>query len=97
MTTVQTKSKLQKAKTLVGDSLMLHKKTPKLSAVKLAKLMSNFVNLVPMPHISAQCWCIYDVAERNHSTVLTPISSKREEIKREVASLTKMMTFYTSL
>ena len=41
--------------------------------------------------ISAGSWIIYDVADRR------VMASKKESMKREVASLTKMMTFYTLL
>lgn len=39
-----------------------------------------------MPKISANCWAIYDVNKK------TMIEGKREHFKREIASLTKIMT-----
>lgn len=44
-----------------------------------------------LPNISAEAWCIYDV-----DTGGSIVTGKRAEVKRQVASLTKMMTFYTS-
>lgn len=41
-----------------------------------------------MPQISAKCWAIYDVNK------MTFIHGKREYLKRECASLTKIMTCY---
>jgi D-alanyl-D-alanine carboxypeptidase len=41
---------------------------------------------VKMPKISANCWAIYDVNKK------TMIEGKREHFKREIASLTKIMT-----
>ena len=42
-----------------------------------------------MPNISAKCWAIYDV------NMMAFMYGKREYLKREVASLTKIMTCYT--
>ena len=41
--------------------------------------------------ISAGSWIIYDALNRK------VLASKKDSMKREVASLTKMMTFYTLL
>ena len=41
--------------------------------------------------ISAGSWIIYDALDRK------VLASKKDSMKREVASLTKMMTFYTLL
>lgn len=48
------------------------------------------VNLA-LPHITAQSWAIYDINTRKF------VQCKKELLKREVASITKMMTFYTCL
>ena len=42
-----------------------------------------------MPNISAKCWVIYDVNQMSF------MIGKREYMKREIASLTKIMTCYT--
>lgn len=46
---------------------------------------------LPKPGITAKSWLIYDV---NKGEVF---QSKKEDVKRQVASLTKIMTFYTCL
>ena len=47
--------------------------------------------LGPAPHISAQSWAVYDCVKNQLLYV------HKDKIKREVASITKMMTFYTVL
>lgn len=44
-----------------------------------------------MPHVSAKSWIIYDIKKKGF------IRGKKEMIKREIASITKMMTLYTAL
>jgi D-alanyl-D-alanine carboxypeptidase len=44
-----------------------------------------------LPYVTAEAWCVYDV-DCGGSVVV----GKHCERKREVASLTKMMTFYVS-
>jgi len=44
-----------------------------------------------LPNISAEAWCIWDVDSGGNV-----VTGKRLEARREIASLTKMMTFYTS-
>ena len=43
------------------------------------------------PFISAQSWAIYDCKRGKL------IAGKNDMVKREVASITKMMTFYTAI
>lgn len=59
---------------------------------KLEKI-SNYLQpfLGQKPSISAESWAIYDC---NNLTLLT---GRKESMRREVASVTKMMTFYTVL
>jgi D-alanyl-D-alanine carboxypeptidase len=45
---------------------------------------------VPLPAVSAEMWCVMDVESREI------VHGKLPYQKREVASLTKMMTFYAS-
>ena len=44
-----------------------------------------------MPLVSAESWVIYDIQKKSF------LKGRKELIKREVASITKMMTFYTAL
>lgn len=44
-----------------------------------------------MPLVSAESWVIYDIQKKSF------VKGRKELIKREVASITKMMTFYTAL
>jgi serine-type D-Ala-D-Ala carboxypeptidase (penicillin-binding protein 5/6) len=56
-----------------------------LSEIRLAKILLD----KPAPHTSAQCWAIYDRAENKL------LFGKLEKERREVASLTKIMSAYT--
>ena len=44
-----------------------------------------------IPGVTAKSWVIYDVTKR------LVVASKKESVQRQVASLTKIMTFYTCL
>ena len=55
------------------------------SEIKLAKILMD----KPAPHCSAQSWAVYDQKTN------TLLFGKMEREKREVASLTKIMTAYT--
>ncbi len=57
---------------------------------RLKRLQSLHMTL-PLPYVTAQSWSIYDSKTSKY------ISGKKENYKREVASITKMMTFYTTL
>lgn len=46
---------------------------------------------VPIPNISADAWCVFDMDSGGNFLI-----GKRAENKREIASLTKMMTFYVA-
>jgi serine-type D-Ala-D-Ala carboxypeptidase (penicillin-binding protein 5/6) len=46
---------------------------------------------VPLPHITSEMWCVADVESQ-----AMQIHGKLANQRREVASLTKMMTFYTA-
>lgn len=51
---------------------------------------SSQAPLPPLPYITAQSWMLFD------GLTGKTIQSKKATIKREVASLTKMMTLYTT-
>lgn len=55
--------------------------------IKLAKILMD----KPAPHCSAQSWAIYDQKTN------TLMFGKNEKEKREVASITKIMTCYVTL
>eukprot|EP00347_Sterkiella_histriomuscorum_P009059 403342681 len=55
------------------------------------KKLNSFNVYIPPPQVSAKCWAIFDGNKLNF------IHGKREYMRREVASLTKMMTLYTVL
>jgi D-alanyl-D-alanine carboxypeptidase len=55
--------------------------------IKLAKILMD----KPAPHCSAQSWAIYD------QKACTLMFGKNEKEKREVASITKIMTCYVTL
>lgn len=55
------------------------------------KKLNSYNIYLPSPQISAKCWAIFDANKMNF------INGKREYMRREVASLTKMMTAYTVL
>jgi D-alanyl-D-alanine carboxypeptidase len=55
--------------------------------IKLAKILMD----KPPPHCSAQAWAIYD--QKQNSLMF----GKNEKERREVASITKIMTFYVVL
>jgi D-alanyl-D-alanine carboxypeptidase len=44
-----------------------------------------------LPYITAHSWTIYDLNTKKF------IQGKKENYKREIASITKMMTFYTCI
>jgi D-alanyl-D-alanine carboxypeptidase len=55
--------------------------------IKLAKILMD----KPAPHCSAQSWAIYD--QKSHTLMF----GKNEKERREVASITKIMTCYVTL
>lgn len=52
--------------------------------------MRNLRESVPLPYVSAESWLVYDVDSQK------PLAGKLMNFKREIASLTKMMTFLVS-
>jgi len=56
--------------------------------------MFKFAELIPLPNVTAGAWAVYDAKAANGQMQL--ICGKKETDRREVASITKMMTFYTS-
>jgi len=46
---------------------------------------------VPTPNITADAWCVFDMDSGGNILL-----GKRVDHKREIASLTKMMTFYVA-
>jgi D-alanyl-D-alanine carboxypeptidase len=81
---MKSKTKKPKQKVEVND--------PKAAAI--ARSMLAIKDQVPLPYQSASCWAVYDANSVGGS--LQMITGKREKERREVASMTKMMTFYTS-
>ena len=59
--------------------------------LKRLNSFNQYPNNVALPYISAKSWAIYDMQ------VARIIQGKKENQQREVASLTKIMTFYTVL
>ena len=57
------------------------------SEIKLAKILLDR----PAPHVSAASWVVLDVQSKD------VLFGKLEKERREVASLTKILTFYTVL
>jgi D-alanyl-D-alanine carboxypeptidase len=53
--------------------------------------LNSMSSTVPLPYISAQSWAIFD------AKTMKLVQGKKENYKREIASITKMMTFYTVL
>lgn len=53
--------------------------------------MKGIRHQIGLPNITAEAWCIYDMDSGGNL-----VHGKRQDMKREVASLTKMMTFYVS-
>ena len=53
--------------------------------------MKNLRDKIPLPDISAEAWCVLDTDSGGKC-----IHGKLINYKREVASLTKMMTFLVS-
>lgn len=53
--------------------------------------MRNLRETVPLPLVTAETWCVYDT-----DTGGKLLNGKLVNHKREVASLTKMMTFLVS-
>lgn len=64
--------------------------SPETYEMKLLKMMQYVSKDIPMPIVTAEMWCVFDVATQQM------MHGKLPNQKREVASLTKMMTFYTS-
>lgn len=58
-----------------------------MNEIKLAKILLD----KPAPLVTAQSWAIFDVKSQ------TFLFGKMEREKREIASLTKIMTLYTVL
>lgn len=54
-------------------------------------MMRNMRDQVPLPPVSADTWCLIDLDQDGKI-----INGKLANHKREIASLTKMMTFYVS-
>lgn len=63
------------------------------SSIESKAISSNKKTVLPsvLPHVSATSWCVYDAT---HDTML---HGRRETETREIASLTKIMTCYTTL
>jgi D-alanyl-D-alanine carboxypeptidase len=59
--------------------------------VKLFNAMNKNKHNVPLPNISADAWCVLDMDSGGQL-----LFGKRANHKREIASLTKMMTFYVA-
>ena len=51
--------------------------------------LSQMMNVTKPPEVTAKTWCILAEGEF--------VAGKMERVRREIASLTKMMTFYASL
>ena len=60
----------------------------------VARLLIKLKETIPVPYVSASCWAVYDAKSTGGNMQL--VMGKRETERREVASMTKMMTFYTS-
>jgi D-alanyl-D-alanine carboxypeptidase len=56
--------------------------------------MLKIKDKVPLPVVTAYSWAVYDAKSTNGN--LQHIHGKKETDRREVASMTKMMTFYAS-
>ena len=56
---------------------------------KYESLTFNPLCSVPIPVITSKSWIIYDLREDR------VFQSKKDSVKRQIASLTKMMTFFT--
>lgn len=53
--------------------------------------MNKNKHKVPLPNITADAWCVVDLDSGGQL-----LFGKRASHKREIASLTKMMTFYVA-
>jgi D-alanyl-D-alanine carboxypeptidase len=53
--------------------------------------MKNIKDTIPLPPVSAETWCVFDTDSGGKC-----LNGKLVNHKREVASLTKMMTFLVS-
>ena len=60
----------------------------------VARQVQKMKDKVPLPMVTAYSWAVYDAKSTNGSLQL--IHGKKETDRREVASMTKMMTFYAS-
>lgn len=58
---------------------------------KLLQTMKLVKHAVPMPNITADTWCVLDMDSGGQL-----LFGKRADNRREIASLTKMMTFYVA-
>lgn len=71
---------------------MVIKETPKISSEqKLHTMMRRVRDQVPLPQISAETWCVLDTDSGGQL-----VQGRLVNFRREVASLTKMMTFLVS-
>ena len=59
--------------------------------MKLFNTMNKNKHKVPLPNISADAWCVVDMDSGGQL-----LFGKRASHKREIASLTKMMTFFVA-
>ena len=71
----------------LNNNVNVEDEEPSLKEIKLAKILIDR----PPPHCSAQSWVVYD--RDTHYALF----GRMEKERREVASLTKIMTFYTVL
>jgi hypothetical protein len=69
------------------EGMMLTESDIPAKEIKLAKILMD----KPAPHCSAQSWAIYD--QKSHTLMF----GKNEKERREVASITKIMTCYVTL
>jgi D-alanyl-D-alanine carboxypeptidase len=82
----------QKKKVVPGSNLLFDPVVAREAAV--ARLVIKLKEKFPLPYVSASCWAVYDAKSTNGNLQL--VKGSRETERREVASMTKMMTFYTS-
>lgn len=69
------------------EGLNIDSEEEKMSDIQLTKLLLD----IPVPFISAQSWVVYDCQAE------TILFGRMERERREIASLTKMMTCYVVL